>query len=174
MSTAARERSAAAADLVAWFAAAWRNPTYESFCGDVVPRLTPDARMVQPLVPAHRGPERFCRNMAPLFAAVPDIHATVLDWRGDESTIFIEFHLEGTLGGRPLRLHVTDRFTLEHGLVTERASFFDPTPLLFAALRNPRALVALATMRRRGRTLYETAFPSGVTTSQVPPNSVTS
>ena len=67
-----------------------------------------------------------------------------------------------------------DRFSLEDGLVTERHSFFDPAPLLFAALRSPRALLALATMRRRGRALYETAFPSGFTTSQVPPNSMTS
>jgi hypothetical protein len=165
---------AAAQELVAWFADAWRNPTYESFCRAVAPRLAPDARMVQPLVRSHRGPEAFCRNIAPLFAAVPDVHANVLDWRGDERTVFIEFHLEGTLGGRPVRLHVTDRFSLQDGVVTERASFFDPTPLVVTALRHPRALLALATMRRRGRELYETAFPAGFTTSQVPPNSVTS
>jgi hypothetical protein len=176
MSTAptATAPQAAAEDLVTWFAAAWRNPTYESFCRDVTVRLTPDARMVQPLVRSHRGPEAFCRNIAPLFAAIPDVHAQVLRWRGDEQTVFIEFHLEGSLGGRPVRLHVTDRFSLQAGLVTERASFFDPTPLLLTALRHPGALLALATMRRRGRALYETAFPAGFTTSQVPPNSVTS
>jgi hypothetical protein len=166
--------TAAAEDLVAWFAEAWRNPTYESFCRQVVPRLAPEVRMVQPMIRSHRGREAFCRNIAPLFAAVPDIHANVLDWRGDERTVFIEFHLEGTLGGKPLRLHVTDRFSQDGGLVTERVSFFDPAPLLLAALRNPRALVALATMRRRGRLRYETAFPAGFTTSQVPPNSTTS
>ena len=101
--------------------------------------------MVQPLVKPHRGHDAFCRNIATLFAAMPDVHARVLDWRGDERTVFIEFHLQGTLGGRPLRLHVTDRFTQEDGLVTERVSFFDPAPLLVAALRNPRALLALAT-----------------------------
>src|SRR6185503_20691015 len=106
----------------------------ESFCRHIVPRLAPDARMTQPMVRAHRGHEAFCRNIAPLFAAVPDVHANVLDWRGDERTVFIEFHLEGTLGGRPLRLHVTDRFSQQNGLVTERASFFDPAPLLVAAV----------------------------------------
>ena len=98
--TAPQQRTPAE-DLVAWFAEAWRNPTYESFCRHVVPRLAPDARMVQPLVRPHRGPEAFCRNIATLFAAMPDVHASVLDWRGDERTVFIEFHLEGTLGGRP-------------------------------------------------------------------------
>jgi hypothetical protein len=170
----ATAQEAPAEELVAWFAEGWRNPTYESFCRHIVPRLAPDARMVQPLVRSHRGPEAFCRNIAPLFAAMPDVHANVLGWRGDERTVFIEFHLEGTLGGGPVQLHVTDRFSLQDGVVTERVSFFDATPLLFTALRNPRAFLALATMRRNGRTLYETAFPSGFTTSQVPPNSVTS
>ena len=171
--TTATEQASSAEELVAWFTEAWRNPSYESFCRHIVPRLAPDARMVQPLVKPHRGSDAFCRNIATLLAAVPDVHARVLDWRGDERTVFIEFHLHGTLGGRPLRLHVTDRFTQEDGVVTERVSFFDPAPLLVAALRNPRALLALATMRRRGRSLYETAFPSGFTTSQVPPNSTT-
>jgi hypothetical protein len=130
--------------------------------------------MVQPLVKAHRGPEAFCRNIAPLFAAIPDVHARVLDWRGDDRIVFIEFHLQGTLGTRFVRLHVCDRFALEGGRVSERHSFFDPAPLLVAALRDPRALLALIRMRRRGRALYETAFPSGFTTSQVPPNSTTS
>jgi hypothetical protein len=163
-----------AEDLVAWFAEVWSSPSYESFCRDVTARLAPDARMVQPLVRTHSGHEAFCRNIAPLFAALPDVHARVLDWRGDEHTVFIEFHLQGTLGGRFARLHVCDRFSHSGGLVTERMSFFDPAPLLVAALRSPRALAALATMRWRGRALYETAFPSGFTTSQVPPNSVTS
>ena len=98
--------------------------------------------------------------VAPLFAAMPDVHANVLGWHGDDQTVFIEFHLQGTLAGTPVKLHVTDRFSQEDGLVTERVSFFDPMPLLLVALRHPRALLALATMRRRGRFLYETAFPS--------------
>jgi hypothetical protein len=171
--TATTQQASSAEELVAWFTDAWRNPTYESFCRDIVPRLAPDARMVQPLVKPYRGHDAFCRNFATLFAAMPDAHARVLDWRGDERTVFIEFHLQGTLVGRPLRLHVTDRFTQQDRVVTERVSFFDPTPLLVAPLRNPRALRALATMRRRGRSLYETAFPSGFTTNQVPPNSTT-
>ena len=171
--TSATEAGSRAEDLVAWFSEGWANPSYRSFCEHIAPRLAPDARMVQPFVKPHTGPEAFCRNMAPLFAAIPDVHARVLDWRGDERTVFIEFHLQGTLGARFVRLHVCDRFSLAGGLVQERASFFDPTPLLVTALRDPRSLLALATMRRRGRALYETAFPSGFTTSQVPPNSTT-
>lgn len=151
-----------AAELVDWFAEAWRNPTYESFCRHVAPRLTTDARMVQPLVKPHRGREAFCRNFATAFAAMPDAHARVLQWHGDERTVFIEFHLMGTVGGRPVRLHICDRFSLdEHGSVTERHSFYDPAPLLLAALRSPRALLAVLTMTRRGRALYEATFPSG-------------
>ena len=168
------QQQTAARDLVAWFAEGWRDPTFESFCRHIVPRLAPDVRMVQPLVKPHRGRDAFCRNIAPLFAAMPDVHARVLDWRGDERAVFIEFHLQGTLGRRFVRLHVCDRFLLDDGIVTERHSFFDPAPILVAALRSPRALLALARMRRRGRGLYETAFPAGFTTSHVPPNSTTS
>jgi hypothetical protein len=129
--------------------------------------------MVQPLVKPHRGRGEFCRNIATLFASMPDVHARVLDWRGDERTVFIEFHLIGTVGGREVRLHVCDRFSTDAGVVTERHSCFDPAPLLLATLRSPRALLGLATLRRRARALYETAFPAGFTTSHVPPNSTT-
>lgn len=170
----ATQQASPAEELVAWFTEGWRNPTYESFCRHIVPRLAPDARMVQPLVRPHKGHDAFCRNIATLFAAMPDAHARVLDWRGDERTVFIEFHLMGTVGGRPVRLHACDRFSLDGDLVTERHSFFDPAPLILAVLRSPRALLGMATMRRRARSLYETAFPAGFTTSHVPPNSVTS
>jgi hypothetical protein len=143
--TAATEQASSAEELVAWFTEAWRNPAYESFCRHVVPRLAPDARMVQPLVKPHRGHDAFCRNIATLFTAMPDVHGRVLDWRGDERTVFIEFHLIGTVGGRPVRLHVCDRFSLDGGLVTERHSFFDPAPLLVATLRSPRALMPNST-----------------------------
>ncbi|MGH2979577.1 MAG: nuclear transport factor 2 family protein [Solirubrobacterales bacterium] len=171
--TSTTGQGTAAQELVAWFAEAWRDPTYESFCRHVAPRLAPDARMVQPMMKPHRGRDEFCRNIATLFAAMPDVHAHVLDWRGDERAVFIEFHLEGTVGSRPVRLHVCDRFSQEEGVVTERHSCFDPAPLIFAVLRSPRALLALPTLRRRARSLYETAFPAGFTTSHVPPNSTT-
>lgn len=169
----ATAQASPAEELVAWFTEGWRNPTYESFCRHIVPRLAPDARMVQPLVKPHRGHDAFCRNFATLFAAMPDAHARVLDWRGDERAVFIEFHLMGTVGGRAVRLHACDRFSLDGDLVTERHSFFDPAPLLLATLRSPRALMRTMTLRHRARSLYETAFPSGFTTSQVPPNSTT-
>jgi SnoaL-like protein len=163
----------AAPDLVAWFAEAWRAPTYEGFCRHAVQRFAPDVRMRQPLMKPHTGREEFCRNIATLFAVMPDVHGRVLGWRGDEHEVFIEFHLMGTVGGRPVRLHACDRFSVADGVVTERHSFFDPAPLIGAFLRSPRALLSLLTLRRRARALYETAFPSGFTTSQVPPNSTT-
>ena len=170
--SATRQQSAAE-ELVEWFADVWRAPTYESFCRQVAPRLAPDALMVQPMMKSHRGPDAFCRNIATLFATMPDAHSRVLGWHGDDQTVFIEFHLMGTAGGRHVRLHACDRFSHEGGVVTERFSFFDPAPLVFAVLRSPRALLGMATLRRRARSLYETAFPSGFTTSQVPPNSTT-
>jgi hypothetical protein len=62
-----------------------------------------------------------------------------------------ELHLtlRGTLGGRPIAWRVCDRATLRHGLVVERESYFDPTPLLRAVLTRPRAWPVLARARRR-------------------------
>jgi SnoaL-like domain len=168
------EQPQRAADFVAWFAEGWRAPTYESFCRHFGPRIAADVRMAQPLQRPYRGHDAFLRSFATLFAIMPDVHARVLDWRGDERAVFIEFHLEGTVGGRQVRLFVCDRFTLDGEIVVARHSFFDPAPLLVAFLRRPWALLRLLRLRRRARALYETAFPAGFTTSQVPPNSTTS
>ena len=173
MSGRAGEAQLSAEDLVGWFADVWRSPDYETFCRRAVGRFADDVRMLQPLMRTHRGPDAFCRNIATLFALMPGVQGRVLDWRGDGRTVFIEFHLEGTVGRRAVRVHACDRFSVTGGRVTERHSFFDSAPLLLAVLRSPRALLGLPTLRRRARMLYETAFPSGFTTSQVPPNSTT-
>jgi len=146
-----------AADFVDWFAEGWRAPTYESFCRHFGPRIAADVRMAQPLQRPYTGYDEFLRSFATLFAIMPDVHARVLDWRGDERVVYIEFRLEGTVGGRPVRLEVCDRFTLDGETVEERHSFFDPAPLLGAFLRRPWALLRLVRLRSRARALYETA-----------------
>jgi hypothetical protein len=51
--------------------------------------------------------------------------------------------LRGTLGERPVAWRVCDRATFRDGLVVERESYFDPTPLLRAALtRQPPEVIA--------------------------------
>jgi hypothetical protein len=64
---------------------------------------------------------------------------------------YAELTLRGTLGGRPISWRVCDRATLRDGLVVERESYFDPTPLLRAILTRPRAWPALARAWHRSR-----------------------
>ena len=51
----------------------------------------------------------------------------------------IEIALEGTLGGRAVRLPVVDKVTLRDGRVAGRVSFLDPSALLAAVAVRPRA-----------------------------------
>ena len=52
--------------------------------------------------------------------------------------MFIEFTLHGTYGGKPIAWRAVDRFTFTNGLIAERLSFFDATPLALTLLRRPR------------------------------------
>jgi hypothetical protein len=63
----------------------------------------------------------------------------------------IELTLRGTLGRRPLEWTVADRIVLHDGLMAERHSYFDPTPLLPAMLRSPRAALRLLRGMRKER-----------------------
>jgi hypothetical protein len=97
------------------------------------------------LVGHHAFRERFAR---PLFALIPDLHGQVERSAVGDDCAYVELTLRGTLGGRPVAWRVCDRTTLHNGLVVERESYFDPTPLLRAILTRPRSWPALARARR--------------------------
>jgi hypothetical protein len=134
--------SARAADFVSRFASFWRGPDPEHLASI----LTQDVRLAQPLSPPTLGLAEAQASFRRLFAALPDLRASVERWRGDDSVVFIEFRLHATLGRRRIEWPAVDRFTLRGDLACERISYFDGVPLALRLARHP--LTALRALRR--------------------------
>jgi steroid delta-isomerase-like uncharacterized protein len=147
--------AAAAKAWVEMFAEGWANPIdADTFCDHFDPWLDDDIRLIQPSVRPTVGKRGFREEFArPLFDLVPDLHGTVENWAAAGDVLYIEVRLEGTVGGRPVRLTSCDRITLREGRAIERVASLDPTPLVKAMLRSPRswprfARTQLKTLRR--------------------------
>jgi SnoaL-like protein len=145
MTTAEAEAAApeaeAAEQWVRGFEEGWRAPTDpDSFADHFATILDPEIRLIQPIVPTTVGIEAFREVFVrPLFELIPDIHGSVRRWSADGDVILIEIDLAGTLAGRPVKFSSVDRVTLRNGLAIERKAFSDPSPVLAAVARNPRA-----------------------------------
>jgi hypothetical protein len=149
-------RSGATTDLaaawVAGFAEGWRAPaSADAFVAHFRELLAPDIRLIQPQVPPTDGFDAFEREFVrPLFALIEGIHADVERWAADGDTIYVELTLRGTVGRRPLSARVCDRVRLNpDGRAAERETYFDPTPLLGAVARSPRAWPLFLSLRSR-------------------------
>jgi ketosteroid isomerase-like protein len=149
---AAAGRQAAQAWVLA-FAEGWLAPaSADAFADHFQPWFDPHVRLRQPLLPTLVGHQAFQERFVwPLFALIPDLTGQVERFAIGADGVYIELTVRGTLGGRPIAWRVCDRATLRDGLVVERESYFDPTPLLRALLTRPRAWPALARARRRPR-----------------------
>jgi len=125
-----------AADFVRRFTEFWQAPVPERL--DTV--LAPDARLSAPMVPTTHGLEDGRRAFAELFELIRDMTAEVHRWGATFDGVLIEFTVRGTAGGSPISWESVDRFVLdEHGLATERFTYFDSLPLVLALARRPRA-----------------------------------
>jgi limonene-1,2-epoxide hydrolase len=121
-----------------WFAAGWDSPgSAERFCAHFVPGFAPQIRLIQPGAPTAKGHDGFRALFGGVFELAPDMRADIHRWAGEGESVYIEFTLSGTVGGRRASWPAVDRLTLERGLVVERRSFFDPTPSRLALLRHP-------------------------------------
>jgi ketosteroid isomerase-like protein len=131
----------AAQTWVEGFTEGWRAPSGpDAFAAHFRPMLAPDVRLIQPQMPTIVGHRAFeLEFVKPLFALIPDLHGEVERWGSRGDTLYIELTLRGTLGGRPLSWRVCDRVTLKDGVATERESYLDPSPILTAVARAPRA-----------------------------------
>jgi hypothetical protein len=135
-----------AADFVERFSEFWRAPAVERL--DTV--LAPDARLSAPMIPTTYGLEAGKRAFAELFALIPDMTAEVHRWGQTDDGVLIEFTVRGTAGGGPVSWDAVDRFVLDElGLATERATYFDPLPLVLTIARRPRAWPGFARSRIR-------------------------
>ena len=145
ITSAAPGTEAAQAWLLA-FTEGWRAPaSAEAFADHFEPWFDPHIRLIQPRLPTLIGHQAFRDHFAqPLFALIPDLNGQVERFAIGADCAYIELTLSGTLGGQPIAWRVCDRATLRDGLVVERETYFDPTPLLRAILTRPRAWPALA------------------------------
>jgi hypothetical protein len=132
--------------FVAAFAEAWSPPNdLQRALARYLPLLAEDVRLVQPQIPTLVGHEQFRVEFAePMFAMIPDLHGEVRHWAARGDDVYLDIEMRGTLGGRPVSFTSCDRFTLRDGLVAERVSFSDPSPLIAAILTRPRAWPAVA------------------------------
>ena len=137
--TAQAERSVAE-QWVEAFAEGWRAPdSLDAFAAHFERWFTDDIRMIQPQLPVTVGKRAFREGFRPAFELIPDLHASVHSWAANGDVVFIEFTLEGTIGGRRIRVPAVDRFTFRDGLVSERVAHFDPTPMLLGVATSPRS-----------------------------------
>jgi ketosteroid isomerase-like protein len=140
-----------ARDWVERFAAGWRAPGGpEAFAAHFRSMLAPDIVLIQPQLPTIVGQRSFEEQFVkPLFGLIPDLRGEVERWASRGDTLYIEMTLRGMLAGRQLSWRVCDRLTLRDGLAIERESYFDPSPLIAAVARTPRAWPAFVRLRTR-------------------------
>ena len=143
-----------AQEFVEFFAAGWQlgAADAEGFFRHFGPRMHPDTVLIQPVAAPASGPRALRQLFAPLFKAIPDLRGEVKRWGETADGVFIEVTLSGHLGHKSLEWTVVDRIILEDNLIRERRSYFDPAPLLRAALLRPRSSLPLLVglLSRRG------------------------
>ncbi len=139
------------ADFVERFRTIWENP--QAHLDHFLDFLSPDIRLVAPIVGRTVGREAGYRAFRDAFDVLPDMHGVVHGWSASGGVLFIEMDFIATIAGRRTVWHNVDRFTFEGGLAVERRAFFDPLPLLAGFARRPSGwvqLLKLATQTRTG------------------------
>lgn len=115
------------------FADFWKHPSPER----MVELLHKDVLLLQPLAAPMQGIAAAQDEFRRLWQWLPDLHAEVDRWRGEGDLLYIEFRLRAHLGRELVEWPVVDRFCLRGTKAVERATYFDPLPILFKALLHP-------------------------------------
>jgi ketosteroid isomerase-like protein len=125
--------------VVRWFAAGWDgSASVERFCDHFQAGMHPDVRLMQPGTRTVVGHRAFRSLFEGLFSLTPDLRADVHRWAPSGDSVYIEFTLSGTVGGRrPVSWPAVDRLVVRDGLLSERRSWFDPGTLFAAIARHP-------------------------------------
>jgi ketosteroid isomerase-like protein len=140
------DRSTAAV-FVERFEQAWAQSSADA----ITELLADDVVLRQPGLPDLVGKPAAFEAFTRLFRAFPGLTATVHRWAARDEVVFIEFTLDGELGGRPLSWPAVDRFVLRDGLIAERVNYFDSGKLFGEILRRPRGWRRLAASGLRPR-----------------------
>jgi hypothetical protein len=127
------------------FAAAWHSHDREQ----IRALLHPDVVLIQPVMRPLHGRDAATQGMLQFLELMPDLEITIDRALREADRVFIAFRFVGTLGRRRVTLAIVDQLDLVDGLVHARTAFFDPTPLLRAALSQPRLWPRLVREFRR-------------------------
>src|SRR6476646_10970022 len=149
---AAQPSPEVAAAMVATFTEGWRDPKGpEQFVAALSGMLAPDVVLIQPQMRPTVGLEAFEHGFVrPLFSLIDGVRGEVERWAARGDTVYIELTLRGTVGRRPISVRVCDRARLRaDGRVAERETYLDPSPLLGAVARSPRAWPRFLSLRSR-------------------------
>jgi hypothetical protein len=121
-------------DFVERFATAWQRPTPESL-GDL---LDDYIVLKQPHLPTICGKAAALAEFRRLLHWLPDFHGIVERATYAHNIVMIEWRMIFPIGVQPLTICAVDRLTLQNGLATERAVYFDTRPLRQAVMQHPR------------------------------------
>lgn len=140
------------------FVGVWEEPGGpDNFADSFVEYLDPHVKLAQPpiLYPTCWGHHGFREQFRRWMTTIPDLNGEVVRWSASGDTVWIELELKahGTTS-RPWSWFTIERIVMREGLVVERTTFTDPTPVLLAAATRPRmwphAWRFLTPVRNRG------------------------
>jgi ketosteroid isomerase-like protein len=121
--------------FVATFTDFWRSPSPQR-----LPELLhDDVVLLQPLAPRTTGIAEAQRQFTRFCHCLPDLHARIDRWSGNDVLIFIECTLVAHFGRDALEWPTVNRLILRDGKAIERATYFDPLAVLPTLLRHPSA-----------------------------------
>ncbi len=135
-------------ELPELFAHGWALPKPDPFLEHFLPLIDHGATFTQPMFPVAYGHDQIATLFRRLFALLPDMTA-IPTWTAVQgNTVFIESDCSATLGRKPVRFAVCDRFKIQDGKIIERQSHSDALPLVLTTLRRPTAWPRAITSRR--------------------------
>ncbi len=128
------------------FAEGWALPKPDGFLTHFLPLIDSEATFTQPMFPVAHGHDQIATLFRRLFALLPDMTAIPTRTAVQHDIVFIESACSATLGRKPTRFSVCDRFQIQDGKIIDRRAYSDSLPLVLTTLRRPsswpRALMA--------------------------------
>jgi hypothetical protein len=121
-------------EFVDRFAEVWKRPTPEGIGGLLDDYIV----LKQPHLPTICGKDAAIVEFRRLLRWLPDFHGIVEHAVCGRNMVTIQWQMIFPIDTERLKICAVDRFTLQNGLATERAAYFDTRPLHQAIKRNPR------------------------------------
>jgi hypothetical protein len=120
-------------DFVERFATTWKQPTLEALADLLDDYIV----LKQPHLPTICGKVAAMAEFRRLLRWLPDFHGIVEHASYARNVVMIEWQMFFPIGTQPLAICAVDRLTLQNGLATERAVYFDTRPLRQAVMQHP-------------------------------------